>query len=98
MEPLNCTGCDHCCRYLTFGINLNGLNKEQIKEKLAYFQTHGCDIVKIGESEWAIVVHSPCKQLMENRVGCRIHAIRPEICKQYDCRKDKFLPKGGRYD
>ena len=98
METIDCKGCDHCCKWIGFGINLQGLTTEGIKEKLAYFQVHGCEIVKQTKTQYVIMVYSPCQQLLKDGdVGCRIHPIRPEICRQYDCRNDPWLPKGGNY-
>lgn len=97
MGQPDCTDCEHCCEWIGFGINLHGFNKDGIKRKLAYFQTHGCKVIKQTEFQYVIMVHSPCDQLKDNGVGCRIHPIRPDICRQYDCRKDPWLPEGGNY-
>lgn len=100
MEPLDCTGCDWCCRFMTFVIGTKGLTKDQAKKKMAYFQTHGCHIEQVlGDTNcFAVVVPTPCAQLKEDGVGCRIHSIRPDICRNYDCRKDSYLPEGGKYN
>lgn len=100
MKSLDCTGCDWCCRFMTFVIGTEGMTNKQVLKKKAYFETHGCYIEQVlGNTNcFAVVVPSPCKQLMDKEAyGCRIHSIRPDVCKNYDCRKDSYLPPGGNY-
>lgn len=98
MNPLDCTGCTHCCNYLAFGMDLSPLNKEQIERKLNYYEIHGCEIKGgIKPDEYVIIVPSPCK-FVDPGVGCKIYLVRPWICKHYDCRTAKYLPKGGNYN
>lgn len=90
MEPLDCTGCTECCRWVTF---IMQWEPENFKTYAEFYTARGCKI-KMLQGAVAVVVPSVCPNLNSN--GCSIYESRPKACRDYDCRADKFL-EGGNY-
>jgi len=87
---LNCSGCSECCKWITFEASIP---PPVYKRKIEYFNRRGC-VVRMMENRFFVTVPSVCPQLLGS--SCKIYDKRPEACRDYDCRRDPFLP-GGNY-
>ena len=96
MERFSCHRCGHCCRDLDYSgafteadyRRLAEAGREDILEKVAVYRQ------KDGSRRFRIWVHADTRtpeaecpflehRSSRNRWRCRIHDVRPEICRQY---------------
>lgn len=104
-ELLDCTGCDHCCDYITFTINARSMPDSRLQALMKYYEARGCTLLK-DVNNVHITVKAPCPQKTDDGEfdnmpkGCKVHGSKdkPEFCRAYDCRHDPFLPVGGNYN
>lgn len=84
-EQRVCVECQECCRYLTFIVN-----QDVIERHREIYEARGCVIRQItGNPTFALRVPSVCQHLQP--YGCDIYETRPQECKDYDGRYDPLL-------
>lgn len=94
-EPLDCSGCNHCCNFLMFFVNSYGETIQHQKEIEDFYEKRGV-LLKKTPTGYVATVEFPCPYVTEK--GCHIHTSKPETCRRYDCRLDACLPPGGKYN
>ena len=84
---MGCNKCARCCEYFTFEIS--GDNKQWISELKKFFEFTRPELASIIEEPnlFALQFKTPCKFLKDKR--CSIYEKRPEICRNFLCRKAK---------
>lgn len=96
MEAFTCRQCGHCCRRLDYYDQLSeadcnrwqALGRSDILQKVRCIrQADGTFAYRMWQRRSAGETDSPCPWLhkipSQNRWECRIHDVRPEICRQY---------------
>ena len=88
---MDCKGCTACCRWLTFNLNTPQTQKANV---MAYYETRGCKVQDRGEY-FSVSVPFSCDKVVPG--GCSVHGtvLKPIVCIDYDCRKDRDLPRYG---
>ena len=96
-NELNCSGCSHCCKFMTFTITLPiaGMTEDEL---IDFYSTRGCHLKKVSRDQIAITVETKCPY--HTGKGCKLHGTKdkPKLCIDYDCRWDVFLPPGSKYN
>lgn len=96
MEAFTCRQCGHCCRNLDYADQLTeadydhwrALGRADILEKVQRFKSRDNPVAyRMWTRAAAGKSGNPCPWLhkipTQNRWECRIHDVRPEICRQY---------------
>ena len=96
LSKLDCKGCSHCCKYMTFGINWDGWRPDEKRRKVEFYKARGC-VLFTSKDKLVIVIPQRCPHIIEDG-ACGIYGNRPEGCRDYDCRLDEYLPPGGNYE
>ena len=68
-----------CCKLLGFGI----INPTQ--ERIHYYETHGCKVVRHNRSQYEVLVPFQCPQLDDTN-RCKLHGTdkKPKMCCRFD--------------
>jgi Fe-S-cluster containining protein len=82
---------------MTFGVDCTGFDSSMRRRKVEYFSARGCALRWVSKNQLAVTVYSPCPRIIPGR-RCGAYENRPEACRDYDCRNDEYLPKGGKYN
>ena len=87
--------CTECCKWMTFILEVSN---DQLEGTLDFYVTRGCKTQVVGKSkEFSTIAFTVPTTCPERTVdGCRINHRKPNVCRNYDCRQDRFL-KGGKY-
>jgi Fe-S-cluster containining protein len=74
------------------------MKPEEYLRKIDYFKKRGCVLKDAAGIEMTMVVMVPqvCENLEDGK--CKIYHTRPAICREYDCRRDPYLPSGSKYE
>jgi Fe-S-cluster containining protein len=96
MEAFKCRQCGHCCRTLDYHDQLTqadidrwrSMDRADILRKLRRVTLkNGSEAHRMWEKPGIAKAPTPCPWLhkipTQNRWACRIHDVRPEICRQY---------------
>ena len=81
-----CQRCGFCCTYA----QIRMFNDAENRDKIKWFQMHGCRTI---EKEEVIRIFIPitCSALVYNgetkKYSCAIYDTRPQICRNYECKK-----------
>jgi Fe-S-cluster containining protein len=78
-EHFQCQGCGQCCRLHVAGIKIYHADARRLARRgkttlKEFFQT-------VEKCQDHYLMAQPCRYLEENR--CRVHDIKPEICRNY---------------
>lgn len=84
-----CLQCQKCCKVLPISLRYEP-ESAMFKTISTFFIEHGCDAMVIGNT-FVISVQHVCQHLTEE--GCSIYEKRPEVCRNYDGRKDPRLAR-----
>jgi Fe-S-cluster containining protein len=87
-ETKICIKCRRCCKVMTFRIPLEAFDDAYLKNCKEYYMARGCELF-VDAGHLVVVVPSICRHL--NRKGCKIYDTRPELCRLYDGRADKYI-------
>lgn len=68
-----------CCKLLGFGI----INPTQ--ERIHYYETHGCKVVRHSRLQYEVLVPMVCPQL-DSTNRCKLHDSdnKPKMCQRFD--------------
>lgn len=101
MNP--CIECSECCEWVTFiipqpsGIQLTTERSSFLKNALVeFYEARGCKIKDAIGDNMAVMVPSVCPHLSVK--GCDIYDKRPDLCRQYDGRLDRYMKDVCRLD
>jgi len=86
-----CNNCANCCKFFAFEIS--GDNKKWIEDLASFVKFTRPDFMSIVEGN-VLTFKAPCKFLVNDR--CSIYADRPNICRNFLCRKAKQDTEDGK--
>ena len=79
-----CIECQWCCTHVYVPVQMSD------KDMVLLLLFRGIELQSYGGTTYAIM-HQVCQHLTVN--GCNIYDLRPDVCRQYDGRKDMFHPE-----
>ena len=85
-----CVRCGKCCHVF----------KKPIKNKEEVLKAHEKETgFKLNKADVQIILAGPCEHFDEKTHKCKIYKDRPELCKEYFCKKHTNLdvPEGNLY-
>jgi Fe-S-cluster containining protein len=77
---MKCKNCSRCCQDIALPYG------EANEDEKRWIEYHGIEVLKNKFGSF-IKISLPCSKLKDNR--CSIYKERPEICRWYDCEKNK---------
>ena len=107
MEDFTCQQCGKCCRTLDYHSEVTAedvsrwkqTGRTDIMDRVGVFQKNGREAVyriwmKPGTREFAETCPFLQKKPHENRWACRIHDVKPQICRQYPVSRKHAIMTG----
>jgi Fe-S-cluster containining protein len=82
-----CLQCHKCCMQLPMSLKYEP-DSQMFKEISEFFIAHGCTATVIAGT-FVLSVPHVCQHLTEK--GCAIYENRPQVCRNYDGRRDPRL-------
>ena len=81
-----CMKCYWCCKvlYLPVDMNIMAPHWGEFAGRNLFIRPH------FASNTWWAILPLPCPNLTDK--GCRIYKQRPDVCRNYDGRKDIFYP------
>lgn len=82
-----CIQCQACCKQLPMSLK-HEPDSALFQSVAGFFLAHGCE-AQIIQNTFVVSIPHVCQYLTEK--GCAIYERRPQICQDYDGRKDPRL-------
>lgn len=86
-KSILCLRCHECCKQLPISMKYEP-NSEAFKQMSEFFRAHGCE-ARVIHGTYVISIPHVCQYLTTE--GCTIYKERPQVCRNYDGRKDPRL-------
>jgi Fe-S-cluster containining protein len=86
-----CKGCDLCCKYVNFGIDVP--NNPKAHDEVIWFIMHKNVYVWIDKhNNWFFKFVTPCEHIKNGL--CNIYGKRPHMCREYSHREcERYNPE-----
>lgn len=89
----HCTGV--CCKYVALPIETPETRRDY--DDIRWYLMHEGMQVFVEEGAWYIQFATPCRSLQPDNL-CRIHATRPQICREYTTKDCDYHGGAYRYE
>jgi len=80
--PVECTECGKCCTYVAIEIE-EPTRPSYATHILWYLYHENVTVYVDGNDEWCVQFAARCRNLADDLL-CKIYAIRPHICRNFD--------------
>ncbi|MDD3420422.1 MAG: YkgJ family cysteine cluster protein [Candidatus Gastranaerophilales bacterium] len=87
----SCKKCGRCCREITFRLDNNLITTQEEFETIQKQNPFYKNFFISGKDPTGTILFT-CKHLSWENT-CQIHIIRPQMCRNYPCKKDNLKPE-----